>query len=106
LLVPYLGTLAISSGTYNNTTGAVALTMAVAPTFSAGDSATLSSLGGTGAFASLAGTYTVQSIVGSIVNLSKVACAEIIASDVADKTLPVPRHGMTGRDKDWHSLSP
>ena len=69
LLVPFLGTLAISSGTYNSTTGAIALTMAVAPTFSAGDSVTLASLTGTGSVSSLNGTYTVQSIVGSVVNL-------------------------------------
>jgi hypothetical protein len=87
LLIPYLGTLAISSGTYNNTTGAVALTMTVAPTFSAGDSVTLASLGGTGAFASLNGTYTVQSISGSVVNLT--AAAALGAATITSGNLTV-----------------
>lgn len=67
LLVPYTGTLTISSGLYNNTTGVVTLTMAVAPTFSAGDAVIVSSLTGTGAFASLNGTYTATSVFGNAV---------------------------------------
>jgi|SRR5581483_4318996 len=58
LLVPYLGTLTISSGTYNNTTGVVVLTMSAPITFDAGDAIVVSSLTGTGAFASLDGTFT------------------------------------------------
>lgn len=58
LLVPYLGTLTISSGTYNSTTGVVTLTMSAPITFSPGDSIVTSSLTGTGAYASLDGTFT------------------------------------------------
>jgi hypothetical protein len=58
LLVPFLGTLTISSGTYNNTTGVVTLTMSAPITFSPGDAVIISALTGTGAFASLNGTFT------------------------------------------------
>lgn len=58
LLVPYEGTLTISSGTYNDTTGVVVLTMSAPITFTAGDSVVVSSLTGTGAYASLNGTFT------------------------------------------------
>jgi hypothetical protein len=58
LLVPYIGTLTISSGTYNNTTGVVVLTMSATIAFSAGDAIIISSLTGTGAYASLNGTFT------------------------------------------------
>lgn len=58
LLVPYVGTLTISSGTYNNTTGVVVLTMSAPITFDAGDAVVVSALTGTGAFASLNGTFT------------------------------------------------
>lgn len=57
-LVPYLGTLTISSGTYNNTTGVVTLTMSAPITFGVGDSIVVSGLTGTGAYASLDGTFT------------------------------------------------
>jgi hypothetical protein len=67
LLVPYLGSLGISSGTYNSTTGLVTLTMSAPLTFGAGDSITVAGLSGTGAFASLAGTYTALSVSGSTV---------------------------------------
>ena len=70
LLVPYLGTLTISSGTYNTTTGVIVLTMAVAPTWSAGDSVTLASLTGTGAYASLNGTWTTTGVSGSTATLA------------------------------------
>jgi hypothetical protein len=66
LLVPYLGSQTISSGTYNSVTGLVTLNMAVAPTFDAGDSITVTPTG-TGAVASLAGTYTALSVAGSVV---------------------------------------
>jgi hypothetical protein len=69
LLIPELGTLVISSGTYVSATGVITLTMAVAPTFSPGDSLTLASLTGTGAFATLDGTWTVLTVVGSVVTL-------------------------------------
>lgn len=58
LLVPYLGTLTISSGTYNNTTGLVTLTMSAPITFSAGDAIVVSSLTGTGGYAGLNGIHT------------------------------------------------
>jgi hypothetical protein len=67
LLVPYIGTLTISSGTYNNTTGLVTLTMSTSVTFSAGDSIVVSSLTGTGAYASLDGTFTALSATGTTV---------------------------------------
>lgn len=58
LLVPYIGTLTVSSGTYVSGTGVITLTMSAAITFGPGDSVTLSSLTGTGAYASLDGTWT------------------------------------------------
>jgi hypothetical protein len=58
LLVPFVGTLTISSGTYNNTTGVVTLTMSAPIVFGPGDAIVVSSLTGTGAFASLNGTFT------------------------------------------------
>lgn len=58
LLIPYVGTLTISSGTYNSTTGVVTLTMSASITFSAGDAIIVSALTGTGAYASLEGTFT------------------------------------------------
>lgn len=58
LLVPYVGTLTISSGTYNDTTGVVTLTMSAPITFGPGDAVVVSGLTGTGAFASLDGTFT------------------------------------------------
>lgn len=60
LLVPYLGTLTISSGTYDNTTGEVVLTMSAPITFGPGDAIIVSSLTGSGAFASLNGTFTAE----------------------------------------------
>lgn len=58
LLVPYVGTLTVSSGTYNNTTGVVTLTMSAPITFGPGDAVIVSSLTGTGAYAGLDGTFT------------------------------------------------
>lgn len=59
LLVPYIASaLTISSGTYNNTTGVVTLTMSAPITFGPGDAVVVSSLTGTGAYASLNGTFT------------------------------------------------
>ena len=62
LLVPYVGTLTVSSGTYNNTTGVVTLTMSAPITFGPGDAIIVSGLTGTaitgqnGTFTALAGT--------------------------------------------------
>lgn len=58
LLVPFVGTLTISSGTYVSGTGVVTLTMSAPITFGPGDAIIVSSLTGTGAFASLNGTFT------------------------------------------------
>jgi hypothetical protein len=58
LLVPYVGTLTISSGTYVSATGIVTLTMSAPITFSPGDAIIISSLTGSGAYASLNGTFT------------------------------------------------
>jgi hypothetical protein len=69
LLVPYLGTLTISSGTYNNTTGVITLVMSAPVTFDPGDSVTLASLTGTGAYASLDGTWTSLTASGTGVTL-------------------------------------
>jgi hypothetical protein len=65
LLVPYTGTLTISSGTYNNTTGVVTLVMSATVGFSAGDAIIISGLTGTGAFASLDGTFTALTASGT-----------------------------------------
>lgn len=58
LLVPFVGTLTISSGTYVSGTGVVTLTMSAPITFGPGDAVVVSGLTGTGAFASLNGTFT------------------------------------------------
>lgn len=62
LLIPEEGTLTISSGTYNSTTGQVVLTMSAPITFDVGDSITTSSLtasgGGAGNIGQLDGTWT------------------------------------------------
>jgi hypothetical protein len=73
LLIPYLGTLTISSGTYNNTTGLVTLTMSASVTFSAGDAIIVSSLTGTGAYASLNGTFTALTASGTSVTYQAAA---------------------------------
>ena len=49
LLIPYVGTLTISSGTYVDATQIMTLTMSAPITFSAGDAVIISSLTGTGA---------------------------------------------------------
>jgi hypothetical protein len=67
LLVPYTGTLTVSSGTYNNTTGEVVLTMSAPVAFDAGDAVVVSALTGTGAYASLDGTFTSTYASGSVV---------------------------------------
>ncbi len=70
LLVPYVGTLTVSSGTYVSATGVITLTMSAPVTFDAGDSVVLSSLTGTGAYASLDGTWTSTAVSGSTVTLA------------------------------------
>jgi len=87
MLVPYLGTLTISSGTYNNTTGLVTLTMSAPVTFDAGDSITIASLTGTGAFASLNGTFTALSATGTAVTYN--AGASLGASTITGGNLTV-----------------
>lgn len=67
LLVPYVGTLTISSGTYSNTTGLVTLTMSAPVTFSAGDSIITSGMTGSGTPTYLDGTWTALSVSGSTV---------------------------------------
>lgn len=70
LLVPYIGTLTISSGTYVTATGVITLTMSAPITFSPGDACIISSLTGTGAYASLNGTWTaIAGTTGSTVVL-------------------------------------
>lgn len=70
ILVPYLGTLTVSSGTYVSATGVITLTMSAPITFGPGDSVTLASLTGTGAYASLDGTWTaIAGTTGSTVVL-------------------------------------
>jgi hypothetical protein len=65
LLVPYTGTLTISSGTYNTTTGLVVLTMSAGIGFSAGDDIDVASLTGTGAdLAQLNGNWTAIAPTG------------------------------------------
>jgi hypothetical protein len=66
-LIPYVGTLTISSGTYNDTTGEVVLTMSAPVTFGDGDAVIVSGLTGTGAYASLNGTFTATAVSGSTV---------------------------------------
>ena len=70
LLVPYTGTLTISSGTYNNTTGVIVLTMSAPVSFSAGDAVVLSSLTGSGGYVTLNGTWTATAVSGSTVTLA------------------------------------
>lgn len=99
LLVPFIASaLTISSGTYNNTTGVITLTMSAPITFGPGDAVVISSLTGTGAFASLNGTWTaIAPTSGSTVTLA--ATAGVGASTItggsaslgsgANSTLPV-----------------
>lgn len=73
-LVPYLGTLTISSGTYDDTTGLITLTMSAPIGFDAGVAVVLSSLTGTGAYASLNGTWmTLEPTGGSTVTAQATA---------------------------------
>jgi hypothetical protein len=69
-LVPYLGTLTISSGTYVTGTGVITLIMSAPAGFGAGDEAVISSLTGTGAYADLEGSWEVTNVAGSTVTLA------------------------------------
>ena len=60
----------ITSGTYNNSTGTVVLTLPAPPTYAPGSSVVVNSLTGTGAFASLNGTFTVVSVLGNTLTYS------------------------------------
>jgi hypothetical protein len=85
-LIPYVGTLTISSGTYNNTTGVTTLTMSAPITFGDGDAIVLSSLTGTGAYAGLNGTWTaIDPTGGSTVTF--VGTAGLGASTITDGSL-------------------
>jgi hypothetical protein len=64
----FLTQAAISSGTYNNSTGVVTLTMAAPITFGVGGRITVAGLTGTGAFASLDGIFpTIAPTSGSTI---------------------------------------
>lgn len=97
LLVPYIGTLTISSGTYNNTTGVVTLVMSASVGFDAGDSIVISSLTGTGAYASLNGTFTALTASGTSVTYnagaglgaSTITGGSLTVGGSADAALPV-----------------
>lgn len=67
-LMPYLGSTAISSGTYNSTTGVVVLTFASAPGFNVGDTAIVSGATGTGSFASINGTVQITAVSGATIS--------------------------------------
>lgn len=98
LLVPYIGTLTISSGTYNNTTGVVTLTMSAPIGFSPGDDVVVSSLTGTGAYAGLNGTFvalagttgsTVVYNAGAGVGASTITGGSLTLGSGASSALPV-----------------
>jgi hypothetical protein len=85
LLVPYIGTLTITSGSYNNTTGLVTLVMSAPVTFDAGDAIVVSGLGGSGNYADLAGTFTALTASGTSVTYN--AGAGIGASAITSGSL-------------------
>jgi hypothetical protein len=96
LLVPYLGTLTVSSGTYNNTTGVVVLTMTAPVTFDAGDSITVTGLTGS-AINGQNGTYTVTAVSGSTITYqaatglgaTTITGGSVTVGGSADQALPV-----------------
>ena len=57
-LVPYTGSINVSSGTYNSTTGLVTLVIASNPGISPGDTVIVAGLTGSGSFAAANGTFT------------------------------------------------
>ena len=101
LLVPYLGTLTISSGTFNNTTGVVTLVMSAPVTFSPGDSITISGLTGSnitsqnGTFTALtasgtAGTYQATAAAGA----TTITGGSLTGGGTASPALPVEVLGV------------
>jgi hypothetical protein len=85
-LIPKITTKTISSGTYDNTTGEVVLTMSAPITeFGAGDAIVISGLTGTGAFAGLDGTFTAETVSGSTVTYN--AGAGVGASTITGGSL-------------------
>jgi len=98
LLVPFLGTLTITSGTYDNTTGLVTLVMSAPIVFGPGDEVEISGLSGTGAFAGLAGnwpsvaptsgtTVTYQATAG--LGASTITAGSLTLGSGASSALPV-----------------
>ena len=85
--------VAISSGTYNSGSGALALTLASAtfgvtpPAVLVGQWITISSLTGTGAFASLDGSWQITSITGSGLVVNASATAGLGAATITGGTL-------------------
>lgn len=68
MIIDYFKTSAtIASGTYNNSTGLVTLTMSASITFGPGGNVTIAGLTGTGAFASLNGIFPPVSASGTTV---------------------------------------
>jgi hypothetical protein len=97
-LIPYVGTLTISSGTYNSTTGVTTLVMSAPVTFGDGDTIVLSSLTGTGAFAGLNGTWvsvdptagTTVTFVGTAgLGASTITGGSLVLGSGASVALPV-----------------
>ena len=98
LLIPYEGTLTITSGTYDNGTGLVTLVMSAPITFESGDSIDVGSLTGTGAFAGLDGTFTaieptggttVTYNAGAGVGASTITGGSLTVGGAANQALPV-----------------
>ena len=79
---------AISSGTYNNGTGAVVLTMSSTVKFGPGANVVISGLTGTGAFASLNGTFVPSAASGTSVTYN--AGAGLGASTITGGALAPP----------------
>lgn len=85
----------ISSGTYNNTTGVITLTVSPNVTVGLSQNVTLSGLTGTGAFASLNGAWpTIATTYGNTITLQ--ATAALGASTVTGGTATVPLGNVIG----------
>lgn len=102
MLVPFIGTLTISSGTYNSTTGIVTLTMSAPITFDPGDSITTASMtasgGGAGNIGQLDGIWTaIAPTTGSTVTYQgptglgtiTITGGTLTVGGAASQTLPV-----------------
>lgn len=104
LLVPFeASALTISSGTYNNTTGEVTLTMSASINFGPGDAIIVSSLTGTGAYASLNGTFTadtgtagttVKYNAGASLGAATITGGSLTLGSGANSALPVKIMGV------------